>query len=340
MNEIQGLGGPGEVGLIGLGQIGQVHAAAVRQSPKARLVAVADTAADLLKPFAAEGVTGYQGAAELIADPQVGTVDVCLPHHLHFPVAMQAIQAGKNVLVEKPFAISLDQCQALVDAARANGVALGVSHNQLFYAPHIEAKRLIDTGAIGRPVLIRLRLGMGPAFGDWRDSPATNGGGLLFDAAVHRIYVALYLFGPVRDVHAVLDAPGRDGETFAVATLVFESGALGILEANHYGPPGTFDDEIEIVGTEATLRLAGIESLAVGYRGGPALTIFRDRQWSQAQVPVHDDDYLSSIQASVRAYLDAVIADQDPPVTGAAATETIRVISRIYDTATILNART
>jgi predicted dehydrogenase len=92
------------------------------------------------------------GAVGLIADPQVGTVSVCLPHHLHFPVALAGIQAGKNVLVEKPLTVSLDQARELVDAVAAAGVALGVSHNQIFYAPHTEAKRLIDTGAIGRPV--------------------------------------------------------------------------------------------------------------------------------------------------------------------------------------------
>jgi predicted dehydrogenase len=69
------------------------------------VAAMADTAAELLQPFAAEGLPAYADAAELIADPSVGTVSVCLPHDLHFPVALRALQAGKNVLVEKPLAI-------------------------------------------------------------------------------------------------------------------------------------------------------------------------------------------------------------------------------------------
>jgi predicted dehydrogenase len=326
---------PGAVGLIGLGQIGQVHAAGIRRAPGARLAAVADTAPERLEPFVAAGVRAYRDAGELIADSQVGTVSVCLPHHLHFPVARQAIRAGKNVLVEKPLAIGLDQCQELVDAAATAGVALGVSHNQVFYAPHAEAKRLIDTGAIGRPVLIRLRLGMGPAWGGWRDSPAQAGGGLLFDAGVHRLYLALFFFGPVRGIHAVLDAPRQRSETFAVAILEFESGALGVIEANHHGPPGTFDDEIEITGSDATLRLGGIEALSFGYRTGAALSMFRDRQWTE--VPVRDDDWNKSVQASVAAYLNAVTAGRQPPVTGAAALDTMRLLHRIYDSAAILH---
>jgi predicted dehydrogenase len=325
---------PGAVGLIGLGEIGQVHAAAIRRSGAARLVAVADTVPELRAPFEAQGIRGYRDAVELIADVAVGTVSVCLPHYLHFPVALAAIRAGKHVLVEKPLTTSVAEGEQLVDAAAAAGVALGVSHNQLFYTAHVEAKRLIDTGAIGQPVFIRLRLGAGPLWGGWRDSPDLAGGGLLADAGVHRLYLARHLFGPVREVRAILDVPRQQGETFAVVILVFESGARGLIEANQHGPPGTFDDEIEITGTDATLRLAGLESLFVGYRGGPALSMFRDRQWRE--VPVRPDDWSASVQASVTAFLDAVTAGREPPVTGAAALETVRLLERIYDTATAL----
>jgi predicted dehydrogenase len=92
------------------------------------------------------------------------------------------------------------------------------------------------------------------------------------------------------------------------------------------------------VGSDATLPLAGCESLYVGYRGGPALTMFRDRRWTE--VPVPDDDWQSSVQASVHAYLDAVTAGREPPVTGAAGLATVQLIHQIYDTATILNAGT
>jgi predicted dehydrogenase len=327
-------GDPAAVGLIGLGEIGQVHAAAVGRSRSARLVAVADTAPELLPPFEAEGVRGYREARELIADAEIGTVSVCLPHHLHFPVAMAAIRAGQNVLVEKPLTTSLEQGRQLVEAAAAAGVALGVDHNQVFYAAHAEAKRLIDDGTIGRPVLIRLRLGMGPAFRDWRGSPELNGGGVLADAGVHRLYLALHFFGPVREVRAVIDAPRQQGETFAVVVLEFASGARGVIEANDHGPPWTFDDEIEIIGSDATLRLAGLESLFVGYRSGPALSMFRDRRWQE--VPVPTDDWAASVRSGVTAYLDAVTAGQPPPVTGAAALETIGLLERIYDTAEVL----
>jgi predicted dehydrogenase len=126
----------------------------------------------------------------------------------------------------------------------------------------------------------------------------------------------------------------RQGETFAVVILEFGSGALGIIEANHHGPPGTFDDEIEITGTDATLRLAGIESLSLGYRTDAALSMFRHRRWRE--VPVRPDDWQTSVQASVAAYLDAVTAGQQPPVTGTSALDTMRLLDHIYRTAVVL----
>ena len=119
-----------------------------------------------------------------------------------------------------------------------------------------------------------------------------------------------------------------------MVVLDFASGARGVIEANHGGPRGTFDDEIEIVGSDATLRLAGIESLFSGYRTGPALSVFREGRWQE--VAVRPDDWEASVQASVMAYLDAVAAGREPPVTGAAALETVRLLQRIYDTAVIL----
>ncbi len=173
---------------------------------------------------------------------------------------------------------------------------------------------------------------MGPLWGGWRDSPDLAGGGLLADAGVttSSTWPSTCSARSARFARC-WTCPESKGETFAGVILVFESGARGLIEANQHGPPGTFDDEIEITGSDATLRLAGLESLFVGYRGGPALSMFRDRQWQE--VPVRPDDWTASVQASVMAYLDAVTAGREPPVTGAVALETVRLLERIYDTA-------
>ena len=117
---------PGAVGLIGLGEIGQVHAAAVRQSRAARLVAVADTVPDLLAPFHAQGIRGYRDPrAHRRPRGRHGQRLPAAPPAL--PVTLEAIRAGKHVLVEKPLAISVAEGQQMVDAAAAAGVARGGS---------------------------------------------------------------------------------------------------------------------------------------------------------------------------------------------------------------------
>ena len=322
---------PRSVGIIGLGLMGQLHAAVVQGHSSSRLTAVADADPSQLEPFAQDGVRAYADSAELINDPDIGTVSLCLPHHLHFPVAMKAIAAGKNLLVEKPLAMTLQESEQLVSAATEAGVTLGVSHNQLFFAAHVEAKRLIDTGAIGEPVHLRLRLGMGPAFGGWRTSVANTGGGLLMDAGVHRLYMALSLFGPVVSCRAILDAPREESETFAVVILEFASGAKGIIEANHFGPPGYFEDEIEIVGTEAALRVPGLESQ---YAPDNSIAQFKDRAWTR--LTVEDDTWVDTVNKSVHAFLDAINAGEPAPVTGDHAVETMRLMDDIYRSATFL----
>jgi predicted dehydrogenase len=319
------------VGLIGLGEVGRVHAAAIRASPSAYLAAVADVDEDLVARYSSDGTQGYASFDGLIGDPAVRTVSICLPHNLHFMVAKAAIAAGKNVLVEKPLTISLDEGEELVAMAASAGVVLGVSHNQIFFCAHLHAKRMLETGGLGRPVFIRLRLATGAPWGGWRSSTASAGGGFMIDAGIHRLYMATFFFGPVTAVHAVMDAPRQSRETYAVVALRFASGAWGVIEANQHGPDDMFEDEIEIVGSEAALRLPGVESV---YDHRDALLEFRAGQWRS--VPLDADDWATTVQKSVTAFLDAVHAGSAPPADGEKALETMRLLHRIYDSAVVL----
>jgi predicted dehydrogenase len=321
------------VGLIGLGDVGRVHADAIEKSRSSHLAAVADTDPSLRAPFENRGIRCYSDAQELIDDPDIATVSLCLPHHLHFSVAMSAIAAGKNLLVEKPLAITVAECEQLVAAAKKAGVTLGVAHNQGFYSAHIEAKRMIDAGEIGRPVMLRMRLGMGPEFGGWRTSVANSGGGLLFDAGIHRIYMAQTLFGPVSSCQAIFDKTREEFETFAVVVLQFASGAWGVIEANHHGPAGVFDDEVEIVGSDAVLRLPGLESELSPH---DSINVFSGGAWSS--ISIEDDNWVNTVHKGVWAFLDATAAGEPAPVSGDDAVNTMRLLHQIYESARVLDA--
>lgn len=321
----------GGVGLIGLGEVGEIHADAIRSSSVACLAAVADLDAGLVSRYATDRTRGYDSLDGLLSDPGVGTVSICLPHNLHFDAASAAIAAGKNVLVEKPLTISLEDGDVLIRAAKTAGVTLGVSHNQLFFSAHRDAKDRIESGTLGDPVFLRMRLGTTGPWGGWRASTDAVGGGFLMDAGIHRLYMATYFFGPVAECHAVLDATREERETMAVITLRFESGAWGVIEANQHGPERMFEDEIEIIGTKAALRLPGVESK---FRNRETMWEFVDRAWHA--VPVEGESWAETVSKSVCAYLAAVRAGEAPPTSGAEAMETMRLLYRIYDSAVLL----
>lgn len=302
------------VGVIGLGEIGQQHLRSFDRAAGSRVVAVADLDPGLREQSAeARGAAAYSDYRELLADPAVEVVSVCLPHSLHLPVALEAAAAGKHLLVEKPLALNVAECDEVISAVEAAGVTAAVQHNQIYYPPHVRAREMIDSGELGELLHLRLRLGIGGKYGGWRSDPAVTGGGLLHDAGVHRLYVARFLGGEVEQVSALTDRPRAQGEDQAVIAIGFSCGALGVVDVNYNGPSGMFDDAIEIVGTDGALYLSGCEADFEGFRTGPALRQFRDGAWSD--VKVAPGDWADSIDSSVAAFVEAVAEGREPPVT-------------------------
>lgn len=316
------------VGVIGLGEIGQFHLRGYARAGGARPVAVADLDPDLVASSCAEyGARAFRDYRDLLADPEVALVSVCLPHSLHAQVAIEAIEAGKHVLIEKPLAISTAECDKIMAAAQSASVAVGLQHNQIFYPAHVRAKELIDSGAIGRPVQLRLRLAIGGKYQGWRTDPEVAGGGILFDAGVHRFYLARHLFGEIGEASAVTDKPRGDGEDQAVVSLRFVNGALGVIDANYHGPAKMFDDAVEIVGTEGALYISGIEADFEGYRTGPALRQY-DGSWRDVRVPA--GDWADSVAASIQAFVDAVRTGTEPQVSLQDGRRVVELIEMAY----------
>ena len=328
---IPALAAPVGIGVVGLGEIGQVHLRGYAQAPGlARVRAVMDLDPALRASCAREagaGAGAYASLGELLEDERVQAVSVCVPHNLHRAVALAAIAAGKHVLLEKPMALDVGECDEILAAALRAGVRVGVSHNQLFHPPHARARELLESRALGRPLLLRMRLGIGGKFGGWRADPAASGGGLLFDAGVHRFYLARALFGEVREVAAMADAPAARGEDLAVVLLRFASGALGTIEANYHCPAGAFDDSIEICASRGMLYLSGCEADFEGFRTGPALRRY-DGAWHEEHVAA--GGWQESVHASVQAFACALVRGAVPPVDGGEGRAVVELIQRVY----------
>ena len=320
------------LGVIGLGEIGVVHVDGARSV--AALTAVSDKDENLLRPFRVTSVEAFDDVTDLLDSPSVDGVSICLPHHLHHQVAMAAIARRKHVLVEKPLAVTVAEGEEMVDAAEKAGVVLAASHNQIYYPAYEVMSQMIRGGQIGRPIFARLRLGMDPNMGGWRASTKFAGGGVLFDSGVHRLYLVREFLGPPTFVSAVIDVPRESGETIANVVLRFQSGAIAVIEANQNGPEGSFNDEVEVVGDDATLYSPGIEALNLGYRQGPPLRCYRNRAWATVDVP--QDDWTGSVRKSIANFVHAVYNGTPPRVTGRDALDTLRLLHQIYDLASVV----
>jgi predicted dehydrogenase len=151
-------------GLVGCGKVGHTHAAALRALPDSELVAVCDRNLDRAQAFAAQyGVRAYTGTQEMVEREKLQAVIVCTPHPVHAPPVLEALRAGAHVLVEKPMATTLADCDAMLAAARQANVRLGVISQRRLYVPARRVKAAIEAGKIGQPIL-----GMVTMLG-WRD---------------------------------------------------------------------------------------------------------------------------------------------------------------------------
>ena len=227
-------------GLIGSGDIVRKRIApALRDLDASELVGVCRGRADLAEAFAKEfgARKWYPDVATLLADPQIDAVYIATPVDLHAEHTIAAAKAGKHVLCEKPMAMNVKECDAMIDACRANGVALGIAYYRHMYPAIAGIKRIIASGEIGTVAITQINAFeyFDPAPDHprhWFTVKKRAGGGPMFDFGCHRLEILVDVFGPVRDVTSMVGnaAPfDRDVEDTAIAVLSFERGGFEVM---------------------------------------------------------------------------------------------------------------
>jgi predicted dehydrogenase len=238
---------PLRVALVGCGKVAGIHAAALAALPEAEFVAACDTSADRAAAFAGKyGVRPFNDLAAMLRDARPDAVIVGTPHPAHAEAAVRAADAGVHVLVEKPLAATLADCDAMIAAARKSGVTLGVISQRRFYAPVQRMKRAIDKGKIGAPALgvfiqYSWRDAAYYASDPWRGKWDTEGGGVLVNQSSHQLDILLSLMGPAAEVSgywANLNHPTAEVDDTAVASIRFRNGGLGSIVTSLSQKPG------------------------------------------------------------------------------------------------------
>ncbi len=231
---------PLRLGVAGLGRGFMLMLPTLARHPGLQLVAAADPRPEARARFTQDfGGNAHTSVAALCADPTVEAIYLATPHEQHVEHVLQAAQAGKHILVEKPMALNLADCQRMIDAARSAGVQLMVGHSHSLDAPYLQARKMIDSGAYGR-----VRMITALNFTDFLYRPrrpeeldTARGGGVVFSQAAHQVDIVRLLGGGrVRTVRAATGAwdKSRPTEGAYSTFLTFEDGAFATRTYSGY----------------------------------------------------------------------------------------------------------
>ncbi|MFQ1020838.1 Gfo/Idh/MocA family protein [Tardisphaera saccharovorans] len=352
-----------KVALLGHGFIAKAHvrgfisATELYGAEKPALEVVYGRRTDALSDFASRfGFNTYTTDLEK-ALSQGDLVDNCLPNHLHAPVAIQAVERGKHVLLEKPMAVSVEQAEELVSVARRQGVKASVGFNYRFLPAISLAKRLISEGRLGivhtfRAAYLQSYLAdpntvvaeSGTLIG-WRQKKELAGSGSLGDLGSHAIDLARYLIGDISHVvsqEKILypERPTGSGEKIKIevddafmALVKFAQGAFGSIEASRIAPGMKNQLRVEVHGNRGSIRFnlerpselevyLEEEGDAKGFRD----VIVDDPNWWP---PGHVLGWEHSVAIEVSHFLKAV--QEDAPIYPAATFEDGLAVQKVLD---------
>ena len=262
-----------KVGIIGCGKIAQVrHIPEYLDNPNAKLTGLYDLNLQRAKELAEKyDCKSYESVEEMLADPEIDAVSVCVANHVHAEITIAALKAGKHVLCEKPMATKLKDCLMMVDTAEQMSKKLMIGQNQRFAKAHAEAKKLIERGDIGSVLTFKTTFGhggpetwsvdAGPQ--NWFFDKKRAAMGAMADLGVHKTDLIQYLLNDtVEETTAkvtTLDKKDSNGNLIgvddnAICIYKMKSGIIGTMTASwtYYGEE---DNSTIINGTEGVLRI-------------------------------------------------------------------------------------
>jgi UDP-N-acetyl-2-amino-2-deoxyglucuronate dehydrogenase len=236
-----------KVAIIGAGAISTAHIEAYLKFPeRCEIVAISDIyedkAASQIQKFglSAKSVKDY----EQLINEDIDLVSICTPPHTHAALAVQFLEANKHVLVEKPMASSLEECDLMNEAARRSGKVLSIVAQNRFRTPMMKLKSVVDSGLMGEVLHVQVDSfwWRGHCYYDlwWRGTWEKEGGGPTLNHAVHHIDAMLWMTGRPNQVQAFMSNVSHDNaevEDLSICMLRFEGGALGQITSSvvHHG---------------------------------------------------------------------------------------------------------
>ena len=301
------------VGIIGLGGIARSHCDAIAGLDNVEIVAVADLLTEKRAEFMEKYniPKGYETHTELLQDRTVDAVAVVLGHQLHHQLTIDACNAGKHVLVEKPMAISLQQCDEMVSAAQENRVKLMVGLSQHFYSTSLKAKEILDSGELGPIITAVSYMSKNWSFQGRRPQYRSrfHGGGMWLTNGIHVVDRLTWIMASQAvSVSAAIGtrAHYQAGDDSASAFIRYKNGCAGIAVAVGFAD-GAPNFECQVICANGTLRF--------NHHGtdGKYVKIGRGDAWDD----VAFEDASHDMYHEWNSFAEAIEKNVEPPAHGA-----------------------
>ena len=341
------------IAIAGCGKVAHLHAKAISGIANARLAGVWSRKKETAEAFASQfNVTPYREISRMVIREKIDLVIICTPHPYHRQPAVEAASAGANVLVEKPLAAELGDCDAIIEACLNNNVRLGVISQRRWYEPVRRVKDAILQGKIGKPVLATINM-LGwrdKAYYDsdaWRGTWKDEGGGVLVNQAPHQLDIFLWYMGEIDEVYGLwrnLNHPYIDVEDTALAIVKFRSGAIGNIIVSNSQKPGIFG-KVHVHGENGASVGVQTDGGAMFIAGmtGVAEPPVNDlwtvpgeenmlQEWVRQDTSIFNscDPTIRYMQYQIEDYLTALDNGTEPFVTGADGRRTVELFTAIY----------
>lgn len=299
---------------------------------------IEDRAREYAKKFGAHKWATDFGA--MVRSGEIEAVAISTPHYLHYPMALEAIDAGVNVLLDKPMAMNIKEADALIERAKQKSVMLGVMLQNRMSDGSQRTKKAVDAGQMGRMVTGEATVKWFRdknyyASSPWRGKKATEGGGVLINQAIHTLDLLTWLMGPVKDVSAMVETLYHEIEVedTSVASLRFESGALGVIQASTATYPG-FPSRLEVNGTEgcALFEAEGLTKLIIRGKEEPVVTAPQaaSGSWSRPEIVPPTNHY-----RVVRDFVLSTREGRPPQIDGREGRRSLELIEAIYKSSSL-----
>jgi predicted dehydrogenase len=341
-------------GIIGCGGAALPVCAAIAGSANAQLGQVFDLDPQLAHDLGAKyNISSANDLDGLLGDNEINAVYIAVPHDQLYPLARVSLLAGKHTLVEKPMALTLAQADELITLSEQKGRKLGVFYELRHTQPYTQARQLIQGGALGKVIGVRIQTLIdkpliywregytGRSTSPWRGQKARAGGGVVLMNTSHQIDAIHYLTGlEVVTVSAqlgTLTAP-VEVEDIASVTLGFNNGAIGSIFAMAHAPgaQGGCDEHFDIIGTEGQLKVPDAY-------GNGALRVYLRRRWEEVRfgtaIPAEVWTTLPNIPVvvyaeAIEAFVSAIQQDKPASTNGYDARQVLAIVLAIYQAAT------